>query len=257
MKLHVEIISSIKNPNNKGFSLLELSITIAIVALIIGSITAGSNLMQAASINKAISEFSYYTKTVETFRLKYNAWPGDMATATTYWGTYNGATNVEGTANGDGNERIDNIATESLKAWQQLALSGTIIGHYTGQDAGTPDWQSGVNVPAASIYNLGNYILFYVSNYFGTSGNALWLSAVTLPNTDPWEGAVKPADAYLIDKKIDDGVASTGNIYAARSSALHATAGRCVSSDYDNASGDYVLTDNTLSCRMFEWLSKN
>src|SRR4051812_33687590 len=121
---------------NSGFSLIELAVTLVIAGLLAAGITGGMHLMQAAKLDKLITEITGYSTAVQNFRLKYNAWPGDMPNATTYWGLYNAGTNPEGTVNGDGNERIGAEASgnllESLRASQQMALGNFIAGHFTG-----------------------------------------------------------------------------------------------------------------------------
>jgi hypothetical protein len=63
----------------------------------------------SAQIRKEITQLRTFTVALNTFKGKYNALPGDMANATTYWGTdpnCNGGSYVssppEGTCNGNG-----------------------------------------------------------------------------------------------------------------------------------------------------------
>jgi prepilin-type N-terminal cleavage/methylation domain-containing protein len=251
---------------NSGFSLVELSVTLVIVGLLAAGITGGMHLMQSAKIDKMVSEITGYNKAVENFRLKYNAWPGDMPNAQTYWGLYAFPATPEGTVNGDGNERISGNLTEALRATQQLALSNFIIGHFTGVTAGATDsWQVDVNMPGTGFTKDGHYLFQYFTSVYSTNGNALQLGTTTTGNTDPYGESLKPADVFAVDVKIDDGStatagsatgASTGNIYAARSTTYAASAGKCTDNPISSGSATYVLTDDTVSCRLLLWLNK-
>ncbi|MCE3231955.1 MAG: prepilin-type N-terminal cleavage/methylation protein [Rickettsiaceae bacterium] len=250
---------------NFGFSLIELSVSLVIAGLLAAGITGGMHLMQSAKLSKLISEVSGYSKAVENFRLKYNAWPGDMANATSYWGTYNSSTNAEGTVNGNGNEQIlgDATESESLRAIQQLALSGMISGRFSGVTAGTPTWQRDVNVPPTAFNDDSYYLMKYLSGIASTSGNTLQL--ITTSSTPAADGqSLKPADVFAVDIKIDDGStttvagmatgASSGSIYAARGSQYVADNTKCITAA---GGANYILTDDTISCRLILWLSKD
>ncbi len=246
--------------NNKiiaGFSLVELSVVLVIAGLVVAAITGGSHLLQAAKLDKIISEISGYVTATNNFKDKYKAWPGDMANATSFWGTYNSSTNPNGTTNGNGNEGITWTA-EVLPAWQQLSLSGMIAGAYTGIIAPSGNnYQAGVNMPPSSAAKSESYyMLVYWTSIFGTSGNFLQLGSSRSAN-QPWDGALTSADAHIIDTKIDDGLASAGNFYSIRGDTYRLIATACVDQDYALASGNYILTDNTAaSCRTLYWLNK-
>lgn len=239
--------------NKKGFSLIELSVTLAIIGLIIAAITSGSHLLQASRINKIISEITGYASAANEFHLKYKTWPGDLPNAGTNWGTRCDATPAN--CNGDGDETIDGLTSESLRAWQHLALSGLIVGQFSGVDAGTPDFTIDENVPKSAIKE--KYYFINSNTLYGVEGTNIQLVS-SENNTSPFGGAINSENAKIIDNKIDDSSASTGQIFAARSVANATTDDNCVDNNFSPAtSADYVLSDTEDNCRLILWLETN
>lgn len=238
----------LKINNNSGFSLVELAIVLLVAGIVTAGIAAGSHLMQAAKLNRIISEFSGYAKATNNFKDKYKAWPGDMPNAVSYWGTYNSSTNPNGVVNGDGDELIA-WNSEGVRAWQEMALAGLISGKYTGVLGGTPAFTGGSNVPASSV-NGGMYIFSSLNLntiFMNSVTNALLLAKIDSPATAANSSVLTVADAYLIDKKIDDGNPSDGYFYSTRGADV--AAGNCTTFDYgtDTKAAAYDLGNNNLS----------
>ena len=210
-----------------GFTLIELSIVLVIVGLIIGGVLGGQELVRSAELQNVTKELTQFKVALNTFRLKYNALPGDMADATLYWGKdaancsgAAGNASTPGTCNGDGNNLIDHSsgsAADNYRGWQHLALSGLLPGSYTGIIAGAyPRSVPGSNVPASKIPGAGWMIWGIWAPYgFANSQNEPYLYFGTpgpyLMFTDG--GALTPVEALNIDKKIDDGLPAGGNVY--------------------------------------------
>ena len=60
-----------------AFTLIELSIVLVIIGLLVGGVLVGQDLIQAGKIRAAVSEIQEINTAVNTYRLKYNAIPGD------------------------------------------------------------------------------------------------------------------------------------------------------------------------------------
>jgi hypothetical protein len=117
-----------------------------------------------------------------------------------------------------------------MRAWQQLALSGLIAGKYTGI-SGTPIFQAGINIPASTAITGGIYSITwsYGVIYSTPAANVIQLSAISGDGGGD-KSLLIAADAYLIDKKIDDGNPSAGKILGICGNEL--VAGNCASADY-------------------------
>lgn len=94
-----------KNSNQNGFTLIELSIVMVIVALLAGGILVGQDLVYAAKVRAEFSQMERIDTAVNTFKLKYNALPGDMNNAVAF--------GLGANSDGNGNKRIQGVYCES------------------------------------------------------------------------------------------------------------------------------------------------
>ncbi len=233
------IASNITKSTQKeaGFTLIELSIVLVIIGLIVGGVLVGQDLIRAAEVRAQISQIEKYNTAVNTFRGKFNAIPGDMSASTASTFGFTAGTNCDGSAAGkrDGNGLIDGSAAAS-----GTVLGTATIGSITGYEAGL-FWQDlsssqGGNLIDGSISNIncssttvasgslaqyfppakigrGQYMSvfnFAGYNYYGLFGFTSVSSGLPVSTTSP----MSVVQAYNIDKKMDDGLASTGNVAA-------------------------------------------
>jgi prepilin-type N-terminal cleavage/methylation domain-containing protein len=245
----------------QGFSLVELSIVLVILGLLTGGILTGQNLIRAAELRKVVTQFTTYQTATQTFRDKYFALPGDMTNATDFWGAPGGniancpATAGTGTetCNGNGNGQLSDASGasrygERYMFWQQLANAGLIEGTYTGRAGSSNSTQHliGVNVPAGALSSSG-WSAYYRTggdpNHFNRDyGNTLYIGAATA-TAGPYNPIFTPAEAWNIDKKLDDGKPARGKL-----SPLIRTGNCTDASDADDLDADYQLTYESAAC---------
>ena len=212
----------------KGFTLLELSIVLVIIGLIIGGITAGADLIRSAEINSVGNDITKYKVAINTFKLKYNALPGDIKNAQSYWPScIDNGTNL---CNGNGNGTLGDNA-EGARFWQHLSLSGLISGNYIGfQTTG------GENLPDLLNNRLQVYYLTVHDDKTGveqTVNSNYFFQA--FDETD-----IKELEMSQLDIKFDDGLPESGEyimwLQGFDSKCLTATS----PAEYDfSASGNY------------------
>ncbi|QDT53874.1 hypothetical protein Pan44_19000 [Caulifigura coniformis] len=205
-----------------AFTLVELSIVLVIVALIIGGIVVGRELITVSKLRADISLIQQFDQNVQTFKTKYGCLPGDCVQPERFFTGL--AWNEEG--NGDGvigfntgtpgtvfrNGSFSNNETSfAMDQMARAGLSPALPFSTTGANASvlpalksTPSFkfmiQAKCNSVGAACYTIGGH--YY---YLGiTSGGP------TILNSSPT--AYTPAEGFAIDSKIDDGKAITGKV---------------------------------------------
>lgn len=184
----------------RGFTLIEVAIVLVVIGLIVAVVTSGKTLVRAAQIRSVTSDISKYGTAVRLFKMQYDALPGDISNATTYWSTASG--------NGDGDGAME-WENELVYLWQHLSLAGIIIGPYSGVVAYNP----GVTYPNGSLPGTG----FYIGTVLGggiqaygwaeSGANTIVYGSVVpgVNNGQPYAASLTAPEAYNLDAKLDDG----------------------------------------------------
>lgn len=212
-----------------AFSLVELSIVLVILGLLVGGVLSGQSLIRAAELRAVSTEYSRYFTSVQAFKDKYFALPGDMANAQSFWGAAHStaATCVTTTTgdirtcngNGDGIMNVSVGSNERFRFWQHLANAGLIEGNYSGvQGAGGVDEATiGTNVPRSRLNNAG-WSLYFAPNdpgnpdIFANDYQNYMMFGAAFPTSITANPIISPEEAWNIDTKLDDGKPGTGKI---------------------------------------------
>ncbi len=227
----------------RAVTLVELAISLAIIGLLIATITTGYNLIHSAEIRKTITNFNNLKIAIDEFYQEYHYLPGDLPTATNYFGNYANSNNkITGAYNGDGNSVINN--DEDIYAWQHLNQAKFLPGNYTGlRISNSLRFSPQVNAPGVSISNNAFFHFYNIVNpIYGYRGHAIEL------DSNDNSGALNAKDANAIDSKLDDGKPSTGLITSINANNL---AG-CVSNQTE-----YNLSISNKNCILTYWYRKN
>ncbi|MFM9890291.1 MAG: type II secretion system protein [Rickettsiales bacterium] len=218
--------------NQRGFSLVELSIVLVILGLLTGGILSGQSLIRAAELRAVTTEYSRYTTAVGTFRDKYFALPGDMNNAVAFWGNTD-------TGNGNGDGQVVSTATaigasaamtsnEISNFWIHLAKAGLVEGSYTAVanttlTAGTHNPKSKLSNGAWNVGFLGSVLNTSGTYYEGSYGNVFYFGGGTSATAPT--GILKTEEAWNIDTKMDDGKPQTGTVTTLESQGAATPAG--------------------------------
>lgn len=249
-----------------GFTLVELSIVLVVIGLIVGGILAGQSLLRLSGLRATMNDLTDYASAVGKFRTEFRSLPGDLSTATSYWGAvagtgsdvacYNASqANGVATCNGDGDTSLDltnpasgtNDGTEMYLAWKHMINAGVIAGpSLTGRTYNDGDYgtKAGINTPQGKIDDTA-YII--VTNIGCKASNATYYDGcyplvIVVGKSSPGNYLptthFTPEEMYSMDKKMDDALPGYGQLRAFKSNSS------CASS-----ATVYVLTGTDNDCR--------
>ena len=240
-----------------GFTLIELSIVLVIISLIVGGIVGGKALIQSAKLHQVSVYFNEFYIAVNNFKLQYDALPGDFNEAEDYWG----ANCVPGNScNGNGDGVITGLS-ETLPFWKHLSLAEIWPNALTGDDGGsiagfaTP----GENVPEGPLDQSGFIVAYnaWADTYpsYGKYGHNFQFASIVLGRDYLTGGALKPKEARIIDKKMDDGIADEGKVRPGYTREISGANTDCTgNAPIFSSSGSYNLDSNQNSCvLLFFW----
>lgn len=171
-----------KHHKELGFSLLELAIALAVLAILAGGVLKGRELLNSARVQATVTDIANIETALSAFQARYSALPGDFIAAS--------AAGL-GTAGGNGNGLIE--SDESCSVFTHLQLSGFIQGDFI---EGTV--ANGNCTAASNMENQfsGHYLLSNTQQGPNSRENAMTLQ---LGN------AIAVSQLAEIDRKLDDG----------------------------------------------------
>lgn len=210
--------------NNSAFTLLEISIALVIIGLLAGSTLTGKYLIDVAKFGKEWSQLGKFQTAYNTFRIKYNAIPGDMRDATTK------LPGVTAGHNGNGNGKIELeyydfgptlVWQEFYFVWEHLSKAGLIENSYDGIDTfdlGMNEQCVPTGCPSSIIAPGGSWIFGFLRGKKGWvieefQGNERY--GFLVQGSHDWQyGPYSPQQAMRMDIKYDDGNPESGQIVA-------------------------------------------
>jgi prepilin-type N-terminal cleavage/methylation domain-containing protein len=221
-----------------GFTLVELAIVLVVIALIVAGVLVGQDLIQQAQLRKTMNQLTAFSRAANVFRLKYDFLPGDFPSAYRFLGAFSGCSDTEnnqaayaGTGcngNGDGAVLLEN---EDLIFWAHLARAGLVSGAYTGlpidlassSSAVSVYYQGGVNSPKigthgamVAAFTFPQSLAFITTPVVGYNfAKQAKLSFLLGSIVTYWPNGpgFTVNEAYILDKKMDDGNPYNGRIY--------------------------------------------
>lgn len=168
--------------HQRGFSLLELAIALAVLAILAGGVLKGRELLNSARVQATMTDIANLETAISAFQARYSALPGDFVAA--------GAAGLSNTG-GNGNGLIE--GDESCSVFTHLQRAGFIQGDFTpGADqSGNCDANSNMSNQFSGQYMLNNTL----------QGPSSRENAMALLIGD----TVPVSQLAELDRKLDDG----------------------------------------------------
>ena len=271
-----------KNSAESGFTILEISIVLSVLALLTGAILAGKSLIGNAEIKTVVQQAGQFSLVTNQFYTEYKALPGDMENATDFWGAADAdndacklldKSGMVETCNGNGNGDITANNYEPYLYWQHLKNANFIEGDYSGTAnhgcGAAPNCKfahlPGVNSPVVKINGVsagwGMKDAGYQdgvapnNNWFiGQYSHSLFFGASNSGNALPINPSLTPRQLWSLDKKLDDGKPAQG-IIVTRTSEYNPVAdctveaeGSTAPSAFDDMEAAYNLKNDNIVC---------
>lgn len=191
MQKHDILLQTQKRKQNQAFTMLEISIVIALIALLTATITVGAEYIRDARMLKQMSQIERVQSGINLFKEKFQCFPGDCPDPDTIDG---------GSNRGDGNNYLGSTWTnsENIGFWQHLKKSGMIQ-----DDLATNTVIPTVFTPSPVLYQSG---VLAVIGSVNSAQNVMVLASPDLV------GFASVREAIFLDEKMDDGLAASGSL---------------------------------------------
>jgi prepilin-type N-terminal cleavage/methylation domain-containing protein len=240
--------------NISGFTLVELSVALVVIGLIAGGILVGADMIKASELRGTIAQVEKYNSAVNTFRVKYNALPGDILQS--YAQAYGLFTLSAGISNGlgDGSGLLEGGAAgitapagETLVFWRHLSDASLVEGSFGVNGNGAIVAATGLvtannvsvdnSLPPSKVKPRQYFVVYSESgfNYY----QLLPVSQVSTPAAYSFSSfGLTPQQAFNMDQKLDDGSPNSGVVMARSITSVNA-----VSSWLSTSTADTCLSN--------------
>lgn len=219
---------------NKGFTLMEMAMVLVSIALLAAAIISAQALIRTSRLVTITADVEIYKDATINFQTKYKYLPGDIPNATTFWGsdvscpvTPDNDIPKMATCDGNGDAYIGdsngsaygnaNNWFESFRYWQHLSNSGFIPGNFNGALSSRTEKgvDPGLNIPAGKILGNGYFMLHVIPGLspgvFNSNYHHVFIYGKPVgPKTSTYGPAILPAEALMLDRKVDDGRPGSG-----------------------------------------------
>jgi hypothetical protein len=206
------------------YPLINIFLLLTAAAFLAGSISFTGELTHRSQVTQMAAASEYYASAYKRFKLFYQSEPGDMINATAHWPDCQGGS---ADCNGSGDRRISSIkgdnTPETALAWQHLTLAGLVKAPAKGMLV-EGYYMPGENMPATEDGLAGYAIVKDIPYHQASWSDAHYLAVTGKSDWQLNQPGVTAHDARELDIKLDDGIASSGKIFA------YGKAGACLQS---------------------------
>lgn len=235
---------------NRGISLVGVAVLLVIGGLIVGAVLVGKHSLRVSEAIGTLAELDKYEAATHAFKDKYSYLPGDIPAALVAQLKFTERSGMQG--RGDGNGIVEGYSFSQARMegavqtgepfffWEDLYSANLIKEAFDTATDAEPGKEItdtlDLYIPDAHMKE-SNHIYVYSANkinYYGLSSVMKIGGEDGMLTSHP---GMTTNDAYDIDSKMDDGIATTGKVVAKYVNETVQNA-PC----FDNASGKYLLS---------------
>jgi prepilin-type N-terminal cleavage/methylation domain-containing protein len=230
----------------RGFTLVELAVSMTVIGILIGGILRGTELISSAKARNVIDQKSGIQTAILAFSSRYKATAGDLdAAQAAFIGN-----EVKASTKGEGNGVIglarDATADESVLVFQNLTATGFLLCNACMAAAGN-DVASRFNSPLNTNANYMEFGTVTPTSAGSTAASPWWLDTLVVAPTARnilTTGALSASILAQIDLKADDGMPHTGAFRQSSGSGAD-TMANCTTITTAGPPAVYAWTTNT------------
>ncbi len=261
---------------SNGFSLLELSMVIATIAILLAAVVSARTLKKNFEQKSFYKELIQIKEKINNFKLLYGYLPGDFPKAGKLFNNILSSctdeiidsgfgTNNRKGCNGDGDNNWDSSLVsccfgEGYMVWLHLQLSNLLSAPHGGEDYYYGyQYRNNPQSDANNLYKskLLNALFLPMEWDIGNSHESaryprikVFNASVKEENSNAEYGLFTPKEIYEIDLKYDDGKPMLGDINAIKGNYTIANSNSCVSGD-NTYSFFYNTAHNDKMCDLY------
>jgi len=204
--------------DQRGYSLIELSIVLVVISVLIGGVLRGKELIDQACLKSALSQVEDFRRAVYLYQSLYGGLPGDSPNMKQYLGGNLREGDGDGIISGDG---LDPTA-EAFIFWQHLHAAQLIAN--PGNSESGNEVTFGHGVPKARVG--GGWTITFEPE---SSLPGHWFRLGEKHGTKNDGPLLTPRQALSLDRQGDDGNPKMGRIQAR--DGFGTSSGSCITKD--------------------------
>jgi prepilin-type N-terminal cleavage/methylation domain-containing protein len=191
-----------------GFTLIEIALVLVIIGLALGGMLKGQELITAARVRNVAMQLNGVKLAYLGFKDRYRQFPGDLPDDIAN-------ANIPGNPGGCGptahvpvfcgNGVID--PAENLVVWAQLSRANFIVGSYNGVAGPAQAFTVAPTAATNPVNPFGGYLLLVKDSDYGDAASSAPAASMNIKSG----GNVSPGTIAELDRKLDDGLAGTGD----------------------------------------------
>ncbi|MDJ0780255.1 MAG: type II secretion system protein [Gammaproteobacteria bacterium] len=192
-----------KNRNftrQRGFTLVEIAIVLAVVGLLIGGVLRSQEMIANAKLKRIESDNAGVMASIFTYQDRYLQLPGDDDRASFRFSLYSDGNNdpLPADIDGDGSGAIDGdwvaaVNSETANVWKHLRAAGIIPGGGDDDTQPTNAYGGNIGLRDGSLLLSGHVVIF---------------------------GSIEGPIARILESRLDDGSPTSGRIQSDVTEAL-------------------------------------